>query len=317
MKRDLNTMRSIHRTKLDGPLQGAQRLKLPFVPTPKTPMIVSPSEIGSFLRCRLQWNWSYRVGISSRKMAPPRAIGIYVHVGKDQWYTHPAKKRTTKLMAKIADHVIRTTKLDGKVEQKDKDLARAMLIGFAQWATTEHEHSDAAIGKGTVRPEKAFALPLDEDGSIIVRGRIDEVFEPTIYRHAIAMDESKTRDSIGFDMLDLSYQMTTYLWAMMNDPALSHYKRFIAWRTVLRRQMPGPRVKAPLFGRESVERTDDEIRMWVRDLKRTVTDMLDAAIYPTQKDSCRWDCDFYQLCLVRANARDLKEIIRSEYTVKD
>jgi hypothetical protein len=310
--------KSIHRTTLDGPLQGAKRMRLPFKPTPEHPLIISASEIGSFLRCRLQWSWSYRVGLQAKVFGPPRDIGLIVHIGKETWYTLPHKKRTVDRMLKIATNVSNMKEL--KLDAKNRALAKAMLIGYAEWALDDHEQSDKAIGKREVYPEDPFVLPLTKDGSILVRGRIDERFEPTIYRGVLAMDETKTRTSVNFDMLDLSYQMTTYLWAMQQkfprDERGRRYKRYLAWRTVLRRQMPGPRVSAPLFGRESVERDPDELRMWLIDIRRTVTDMLDAAIYPNMTDQCKWGCDFYKLCLVRSNKSDLKEIIQTEYTAK-
>jgi hypothetical protein len=310
---ELFMQKSIHRTKLDGPLQGSNRLRLPFRPTPKRPMIISPSEIAAFLRCRLQWNWRYRVGIESRKMAQPRANGIFVHAGKEGWYELPRQQRTAKSMRRMAKQAIAEQKLKD-VKPKDRDLALAMLVGYAQWVNGDHDKSDRAIGKRTFWPEWEFVLPLVPDKSILVRGKIDELFEPTIYKNTLAMDETKTKNNISFDMLDMNYQMTTYLWAMSTK--YPKYKRYIAWRTVLRRMMPGPRVKAPLFDREFVERSDDDLKMWHLDIQRTVTDMLDAAIYPTPNDSCRWNCDFYNLCLVRSNRHDLKEIIEAEYTVK-
>lgn len=306
--------KSIHRTKLDGPLQGAGRLQLPFKPTPKQPLIVSASEIGSFLRCRLQWNFKYRVGLEMKKYGPPRAIGIIVHKGKEEWYLLPLRKRNIKRMKKIAAEVSRMKEVDAI--PKDRELARAMLTGYAEWALDDHETSDSAIGKGEVFPEDQFVLPLSKDRSILVRGKIDERFEPTIYKKTLAMDETKTKNTIGFDMLDLNYQLTTYLWAMsMKYPG---YRRYQAYRTVMRRQMPGPRVKAALFGRsDAIERSPEELDIWLTDIQRVVADMLDAAIYPNMTDSCKWGCDFYNLCLVRADKRDLKHVIKSEFTTKD
>lgn len=305
--------KSIHRTVLDGPLQGSQRMKLPFKPTPKNPMIVSASEIGSFLRCRLQWNWRHRVGLESTKMAAPRAIGILFHDGKDHWYREPSKKRTPELMDRIARSVIKAASFP--VEPKDKELTRAMLVGYASWVLANHDKSDRAIGKRKVNPEFEFSLPLVEDGSILVRGKIDEWFKPTIFRNTIALEETKTKNAIEFDMLDLNAQLTTYIWALSEK--FPQYDEYQAFRTVARRQMPGPRVKAPLFGRsDAVVRDPDDLKMWVKDTRRIVRDMMDAAIYPTPTDRCKWDCDFYNLCLVRSNKQDLTDVIHSEFITK-
>lgn len=303
--------KSIHRTNLDGPLQGSKRMKLPFRPTPEKPMIVSVSELGSFLRCRLQWNWSYRVGLKTKAEAMPRTNGILVHAGKEGFYGLPRKKRTPQAMQKMAKKAIDEMK-EVKVDTKARDLATAMLVGYAEWVTSDHDKSDRAIGKNTIKAEFPFCLPLVEDGSVMLRGYVDEVFEPTIYKGVLAMDETKTKNQIDFDMLDLNNQMSAYLWALQEK--WPGYKRYLGWRTVLRRQMPGPRVKAALFGREFVERNPEEIRMWLLDTRRTVKDMLDAAIYPHKTDRCRWECDLYKLCLVRSDKGLLQEIIESEFT---
>lgn len=313
---------SIHRTELKGPLQGADRMDPPFEPTPDEPLIVSTSEISQFLRCRLQWNWDKRVGLRSKKVSMPRVNGILVHAAKEELFQLERAERTPETMITAAKRAFKKVK-EVPITSKDRELANAMLGGYVRWIRGHHEHSDRAIGKRRVIPEWQFVLPLVEDGSVLVRGKIDELFEPTIYRRVLAMDETKTKNAISFDMMDMDAQLTTYLWSMWKASETGdlpkpfrnrRYDRFIAWRTVLRRQMPGPRVKAPLFAREPIERTPEELIMWERDTLRVVRDMLDAAIYPTKRESCRYDCDFYELCLARGNKHDLKAIIKEQYT---
>jgi hypothetical protein len=311
--------KSIHRTELDGPLQGSGRMLVPFKPTAQRPMILSVSEIAAFLRCRLKWNWQYRVGIQSQAAGMPRVNGILVHAGKEEFYKLPRSKRTPERMKVAAQKAIGAV-TEVPVDSKVRDLSIAMLVGLAEWCAGDHDKSDKAIGKRDVKPEWPFCLPITKDRSIWVRGKVDEIFEPSIYTRVLAMDETKTKGNISFDMLDLNAQMSCYLWAMNKqfprDERGRKYRRYIAWRTVCRRQMPTSRVSAPLFGREMIERNPDELRMWLIDTRRTIRDMMDAAIYPTKTDQCRWDCDFYKLCLVRSNKQDLRDIIQSEYITK-
>lgn len=318
--------RSIHRTELDGPLQGAPRMKVPFDPTPDEPMIISASELNQFLRCRLQWSWDKRVGLKSKKVAAPRVNGIVVHATKEEFYQLERRERTPEAMDKAMRKAVKKI-TEVPVKPKDRELAKAMLDGYVRWVRKKsNERSDKKIGKQEVFPEWQFVLPLNKDRSILIRGKIDELFVPTIHRRVLAMDETKTKNQISFDMMDMDAQITTYLWTMwkastefpelLPKPLRRRYDRFIGWRTVLRRQMPGPRVKAALFARESIERSEDDLIMWERDTVRVVRDMLDAAIYPTKRDSCKWDCDFYELCLVRGDKNDLKDLIRDQYTIQ-
>ncbi len=317
--------RSIHRTELDGPLQGAPRMKAPFKPTPENPMIVSASELNQFLRCRLQWNWEKRVGLRSTKVSMPRVNGIVVHETKEILYKLERHERTPEAMEKALRSAIKGI-TEVPVKPKDRELAKAMLDGYIRWVRSKkNERSDRAIGKRTVFPEWEFVLPLAADRSILIRGKIDELFRPTIHKRVLALDETKTKNQISFDMMDMDAQITTYLWTMwkasteypevLPEPLRRRYDRFIGWRTVLRRQMPGPRVKAALFAREAIERSQEDLIMWERDTRRVVRDMLDAAIYPTKRDSCKWDCDFYELCLARGDKNDLKALIKEQYTI--
>lgn len=319
--------KSIHRTEMDGPLQGAPRMKTPFEPTPENPMIISASEVGQFLRCRLQWNWEKRVGLRSKKVSMPRVNGIVVHATKEQLYQLERPDRTPEAMDKAMKKAIKGI-TEVPVTPKDRELAKAMLDGYIRWARSKsNEHSDKNIGKKIVFPEWQFVLPLVKDRSILIRGKIDELFQPTIYKRVLAMDETKTKNQISFDMMDMDAQLTTYLWAIWKSSTTGEcplpeplqqrrYDRFIAWRTVLRRQMPGPRVKAALFAREPIERSIADLKLWERDTRRVVRDMLDAAIYPTKRETCKWDCDFYELCLARGSKSDLKALIKEQYTIK-
>lgn len=300
-------------------------MREPFEPTPENPLIVSASEFNQFRRCRLQWNWDKRVGLKSRKVGAPRVNGILVHEAKEVFMDLPRKKRTPEMMAKVALQAIKKVK-EVPVESKDRLLALAMLDGYTRWVTGKHDKSDRAIGKKIVYPEWNFILPLVKDRSILIRGFIDEMFVPTIYKRVLAFDETKTKTQFDFNVMDLDSQMTTYLWALWKAVTefpevlprplrAMRFEKFIAWRTVLRRQMPGPRVKAPLFARESIERGEDELRMWEVDARRIARDMLDAAIYPTPTKSCEWDCDFFQLCQIRSDKEDLKHIIDTEFDI--
>jgi hypothetical protein len=308
---------SIHREIKDGSLVGAsRRMKIPYKPTPQRPLILSASELGAFLRCRVQWNWKYRVGLNPKSFGPPRAIGILVSLAKEEWYRLPARKRTVNRMVKIATAVSKSKEVDA--DKKDRELARAMLIGFSEWTRNDDaDNGDAFVGKrdAQVFTEDEFVLALTDDKTVYVRGKLDERFEPTTRKRTLAVDETKTKKTIAFDMLDLNNQLTTYLWAMsVKHPG---YRRYLGYRTVLRRQMPGPRVKAALFGRsDPVERSEEDIALWVQDTRRIARDIMDAAIYPTPTEDCAWGCDFYNLCLVRSNKADVKSIIRSEFTTK-
>jgi hypothetical protein len=174
---------------------------------------------------------------------------------------------------------------------------------------------DKELGLKNVKTEQMFDLPLSEDGSVRIRGYIDVEFQIGTLSRAIGCFEHKTCSSISLGKVDTNIQLSVYLWALRQKYPKA--KRFIAYRNYLRKQMPGPRVKAALFAREAIERTDDEIDQWAVDMYHTALDMLDAAIYPNPTDDCSWDCDFQTPCLLRGNNEDMEHVLSTTYRMKE
>jgi CRISPR/Cas system-associated exonuclease Cas4 (RecB family) len=280
-------------------------------PTPEHPLIVSASELRDFLRCRVKWWWRHQARIEQVTGAPALAFGSVIHEILEEWYKVPPKLRgNIKRMEKLAQAITRSSQYK-ELDDADYELINAMCVGYAAWA----EQEDLESGVDVCTPEVEFDLPLIPDGSIRVRGRIDNVFEPTNLKKTMACMEFKSKKQIDTSGVDLLLQLSVYLWALRQ--LYPKRKRYIAHYTILRKQMPGPRVKADLFHRESVERTDEEIDQWALDTARAALDMLDAAIYPNPMDACSWDCDFKMPCMLRGRPEDLKHVLTTEYKMKE
>ena len=279
------------------------------VPTAKTPLIISASELRDWLRCRVKHHWRHNCRLERAEGSVNLAIGALVHQILEAWYTY--ESRTPKTMEKAAKLALGITTF-AELSTEDKELIEAMCVGYAFWAKS----ADAEIGLQACEPEKWFELPLiPNDKSIIVRGKIDNVFEPNVFKRTIACQETKTKGQIKVDMVDMNLQLSVYLWALRQ--LYPKFKRYVAYYTILRKQMPGPRVKADLFHREHVERTDDEVDQWAEDTRRATLDMLDAAIYPNPMDSCSWDCDYQIPCMLRGRPDDLTHVLTTQYKEKE
>lgn len=307
-----NHLVSIHRS-IPAPLLGGRDrvvLKNKWRPTAQHPLIVSASELRDFLRCRVKHNWRHRLQLIPKAGAPALAMGLLVHQILEEWYGLPFAKRGIKPMIKIAREKLRETTPD-ELTIQDLKLIEAMCIGYAGWAPDE----DETIGLIKCSPEEWFEEPLTDDKSILVRGKIDNVFEPKQFKRTVACLEFKTKGQIKMDVVEMNLQLSVYLWALRRK--YPKFKRYIAYYRVLRKQMPGPRVKADLFASESVERTDTEVDQWALDTQRAALDILDGAVYPNPMDACSWDCDFRNACLLRGNNADLKDLLKSEYKTKE
>lgn len=303
---------SIHRER-SLPIIGASdrlRIKKRPKPTPENPLIVSASELSDFLRCRVKWLWRHYHRLTPIGGVVPLAFGGLGHSVMEGWYGIPEwKDRTTKAMRKAAKKVLGGTRPE-ELSLKDLELLEAMTVGYAAWARPR----DRALKMRNVQVERWFDLPLG-DGSVRVRGKIDVVFRQASLRSTMAALEHKFKAAIKLDTVETISQLSVYLWALRQ--LYPGEKRYIAHYNVLRKQMPGPRVKADLFAREAVERSNDEIAQWEIDTTRTAKDMLDAAIYPNPMESCSFDCDFKIPCLLRGSPGDLRHVLKSHYKTKD
>lgn len=301
---------SIHRLKKPSLLAAQPRRKAER-PTPERPLIISASELGSFLRCRVKHHWEYQCQLEPKTTRVPLVMGRIGHKIIQDFYAQPFKERTPKRMAKIADAEIKLASVK-ELPLEDKQLLRAMVIGYVEWAQNpDTEYNDMEIGVKECYPEEKFELPLTKDGSIRVHGRLDLRFPSATQKKTLGFLESKFLAQIRVDAVEHKIQNTIYLWAMRTK--FPTFKRYKCYYQVLRKQMPGPRVKADLFHREPLERDISEIDQWAEDAQAQAMDMLDGAVYPSPMDSCSWGCDFKIPCLQRGNDGDVKYILKTEF----
>lgn len=303
---------SIHRPMkiTDALLMASSPRKIKFDrPTPECPLLISASELRDFLRCRVMHHWRHQMRLETIEGKTNLALGTMVAQGQEFWYKLPPAKRTVKAMEYIARRLTSVQPTD-VLSTENLELVKAMLVGFAAYAKVD----DLVIGLVEVTPEDEFDLPLIPDGSIRVRGRIDAGFKPTIYKNTMSFIESKTAKSMKTDVVELNLQLSVYFWAMRQK--YPKIKSFIGYYQQLRKQMPTARVTAPLFGRDAVERDEEQINQWVRDTQAIAMDMLDGAVYPNPMDSCAWGCDYKGPCLLRGTP-DLLDVLKFEYKVKE
>lgn len=309
------TTKSMHKN-IESPSLLASMPRRAFVaPTPENPLIVSASELSNFLRCRVRHYWETHCKLEPIAVRPPLIIGRVGHQVLQGFYDFDYADRTELRIQRIAKAIIKKTD-PRELPREDKELLEAMLVGYATWNRSKNnDNSDAVLKLRKRRPEYPFVLPLDKEKTIYVRGKLDLLFEPKAYVKTLAFVETKFKKSLQMDNIEQKIQLTVYLWAMMT--LFPKYKRYIAYPQVLRKQMPGPRVKADLFARHEIERSVAEIKQWALDTQRSALDMIDGAVYPNPMDSCSWSCDFQKPCLLRGDKEDLKYVLKDNYRKKE
>lgn len=304
---------SIHRVEKPSLLANRARAEQPRKPTPEQPLIISASELGDFLRCRVKHWWRYQCQLEPAEKPEGLAFGEVGHDVMEAYYTYPWRERNLKNMRRITKQVIGATKYK-IMDTERRELLEAMCLGYVPWSQEENE----AIGLRDCVPERKFELPLTADRSIMVHGRLDTIFKPVTLKKTIASVERKFKKTIDLGIIEINIQLTLYLWAMsVLYPGMNEYQ--IHYR-VLRKQMPGPRVTAPLYGSEAVTRTPGQIAAWVLDMQNAALDMIDGAVYTNPRDSCQWDCDFKVPCLLRGDKHDLLHTLqelKEEFKVRE
>lgn len=288
--------------------EGRDRVKLRR-PTPEEPMIISMSELRDFLRCRVKWAGRHLIRLEPIERPVNLAIGTVGHVILERYYGLKPEKRTVKAMTRIARKVVRDTSIE-QLSTENRELLEAMTIGYAAWSR-ERDRED---GVGVCMPELWFDHPLDEDGTIRVRGKIDNPFVVTNAKRTMAFMDHKFKSQIKQDFLEMNLQMNGYAWALRQS--FPKIKTFRGFYQTLRKQLPTSRVRSELFHREPIERDADEVDQWVLDTRRAVMDMVDAAIYPSPADDCSWSCDLKNACLLRGTP-DVRHILRTEFKLKE
>lgn len=308
---------SIHRAKPMSNLAAqSDRFKPKIVPTPQTPLVTSVSELRDFMDCRVKWSLRHQSRLEPKSGSVALGMGSLTHLILETWYKVPHAKRTVKRMEKIARQLCNVTQRK-ELSLEDKELIEAMTVGYASWTLSpENEHSDVQLGYEEGFPEEWFRIPLDDDGSVLLNGKLDNRFIPKKLKKTLALFEFKTASQIRMSRYELSIQVAGYAAAMRSLYG-EQFKRFIVYPTVLRKQLPGPRVKAALFAREPVELTEDEVRIAIADLRRAALDMADASVYANPGERCEWMCDFRIPCQLRGAPSDMKHVLKTEYQPKE
>jgi hypothetical protein len=296
---------SVHRL-AKASLLASQARRTVEPPTKANPIIISASELRDWLRCRVLHHWRHQAKLAPAGGVPNLAIGSLVHNILEGWYRLEPKRRSVVAMKKLSTAMLAKTNWK-ELTHKDLELVKAMCDGYAAWAKV----ADKEIGIRDCAPESWFEEPLTPDADVIVRGKIDNTFVPTTLRHTIACSEFKTAGQFKDNIVELNLQLSVYLWALRTK--YPKQRRYIAYYTQLRKQMPGPRVKADLFKRDAVEREPEQLDQWARDTRLIALDMHGAAVYPNPMDSCAWGCDFKIPCMLRGNNADLKHVLQSQY----
>jgi CRISPR/Cas system-associated exonuclease Cas4 (RecB family) len=264
---------------------------------------LSTSEIKARLQCPAQHARAYREGI---KLALPRTAlftGRGIHTGLEAYhdsYGLPQDERVAiALESFLADHDKQMQEIwshneslpDVKLREYEaaRELGVAMLEGYAAWEVNEPQlgllkvdHTEEQF-KVRVPGKRAYFVGK-RDGRTEINGELWLV-------------ENKSAKSVGdsyIEALALDLQVTGYTWAAEQE--LNRPVAGVVYN-ILRKQLPGPRVSAPLFYRVLVRRNETELARFAHDLPLYLDECRRGRVYIAPSMMTCNGCAYRELCV--------------------
>jgi hypothetical protein len=279
---------------------------------------ITHSERQAFLSCQLKHHFAYEERLSAVRKAPALWIGTYVHLGLDAYYS--GKVDFLALTEAAIDADIQKAKEDYPAmwpedEEKlegSKVLVLAMLEGWPGFLAEHDLDQEFEIVATELEFELRLPTPNGGKSHCIFRGKVDG-----IARHLptgnLFLVEHKTAKQVGdsyIEQLQRDPQVPAYMAGVRECHG---YETIGCIYNILRQQMPGPRVKAPLYYREWVWRSEREIQeqiQWLYHTYRAISKPRHISIPNRSPMTCP-SCSYKTICL-----EDTPEA-RTHFTVKD
>lgn len=307
----------------------------------------SQSEFKEFQCNRRWWLASYR-RLSPITLNPsgPLRSGSRVHTGLEAFYG-PNPETYLDVLKEAQDddwnaYLENCTELGvypdvevSKAFDKDCELERAMLEGYADWVA--ESGVDAGI-EFTAIEEIVSVRGSDFAPEIVERFGEFEVVGKLDARVLRLMDgarkfvDHKTAASLvsALATLHMNPQMLHYAWLeRMTQPEGTWSDG--ALYNVLKKVKRGKQAKPPFYGRFEVNHNDDQIASYELHMKRKITKIFeleallkDATIEeqahiaePSPDDSCSWKCQFFALCPLFDDGSRAEDMVREEFRERD
>jgi hypothetical protein len=222
-----------------------------------------------------------------------------------------------------------------KAFEKDSELERAMLEGYADWVA--ESGVDAGIEFTaieeivSVRGSDFAPEIVERFGKFEVVGKLDARVRRLMDGAHLLLDH-KTAASLtsATKTLHMNPQMLHYGWLeRMTQPAGTWSDG--ALYNVLKKVKRGKQAKPPFYDRFEVNHNDDQIASYELHMKRKITKIFeleellkDATVEqqahiaePSQDDSCSWKCQFFALCPMFDDGSRAEDMVREEFAERD
>lgn len=285
-------------------------------------MIVSPSEIGTYKRCKRKWRYysSNASNLEPFTTKPAFVLGNAIHKALATWLSDPdsspeitAVEYMNEYIRGLEQEYIQRLNMKPSVDElqplfDDRDLAQSMMANYKSYWKT-------AI------PDTYKFMDYEQEVQIDIPGtphqlmcRLDGLL--TDSRGNIFILEHKTYDQKPNPLaLVMDEQFTAYVWAAKQLGITKSVSLLYdgMWKR------PGPprgRVFEDLFNRQVLYRSKTQLYEFEHELVQLIKDMETAPEYKTVPWNGCVDCAYVKLCQAETNREDVSYIMETFYRQK-
>jgi len=316
-------------------------------PVPRSSYIIRATELESYLRCPRQWFILSHNGLNLERVvfSPQMRFGTIWHKGLEYYYNSDevdSSSRVSRGLLGIAEGVAKSkedlykelgdgiyTEEFQNTLQKSEQLLNTLMQLYPSWANSQAHPRDSILNP--ISSEQRFLVPIltpkGNKSRAYLAARLDALVMDNleqiwVMEHKTRGASSKVDDPQG-TVLDL--QMGLQLLAVrryLKATGVPQPVRGVIYN-LTRRQMPGPRVRNPIFGRHQVVRSPESLRILERTLYYTYRNMrrseqigLANLRYSPQVWAggyCTWGCPAYSVCEALTRGDDVDHLLTTEF----
>jgi hypothetical protein len=309
-------------------------------------VIVTNSTVKDFQRCKRKW-WLKHYRRKTRvRYGSPFTVGNFVHDALAEWYAGRLESPLDFINEKQAEETEKFPDYAREIA-KDAELAYIMVEGYVEWL----EETGADYELESVEPEREMQVqlaPATEPpfGRVIARSKLDGKVRTrdgwfAFLEHKSVQNFVDLPSIARMDPQLLMYELQEYLeWWEEQQKSLDATEKLIpadsqkalaggAIFNLLRKVKRTARAKPPFYFREPVRHNVEQLRSHWKHVVAEARDMqlriarLDAGedhhvvAPPTVRTTCRWDCEFFEVCPLFDDGSDAESVIAAEYEDHD
>jgi hypothetical protein len=271
-----------------------------------TPLVLTHSDITSFLRCRRAFRWNVVDDYSKEeKLTGALALGTRVHQAVEMFHTDGIDPVDAHDMLASDDRAkVEAMGNDWLEVELDEDLVygRNCVTAYRQWVLDTDPYKNLDV----VGVERVVDMPL-LDGRVLLQGKVDLLLrdrESGDYKIEDLKTVASSRASSAQNFALRTYQHHVYGGALRDagyEVRSARYVHLKKVKSLARTTDPVLVTDVPVFTRTN-QTAMTSIERIVSDILRVMEADDDAQWYPTPQDACSW-CQFAQPCTMKDDGR--------------